>query len=44
MTPDWKALRAEFPALANWTYLNYGYLWPDAAVCRGCDEPPPGTA
>ncbi|HLK69836.1 MAG TPA: aminotransferase class V-fold PLP-dependent enzyme [Bryobacteraceae bacterium] len=22
MTPDWKALRAEFPALANCTYLN----------------------
>jgi cysteine desulfurase/selenocysteine lyase len=29
MTPDWKALRAEFPALANWTYLNtatYGQM------------------
>jgi len=22
MTPDWSAVRAEFPALANWTYLN----------------------
>jgi cysteine desulfurase / selenocysteine lyase len=22
VTPDWKALRAEFPALATWTYLN----------------------
>ena len=29
MTPDWKALRAEFPALANWTFLNsatYGQM------------------
>ena len=29
MTTDWKALRAEFPALANWTYLNtatYGQM------------------
>ena len=27
--PDWEAVRAEFPALANWTYLNtatYGQL------------------
>ena len=27
--PDWKAVRAEFPALANWTFLNtatYGQL------------------
>ena len=27
--PDWKAVRAEFPALANWTYLNtatYGQM------------------
>ena len=34
MTPDWKALRAEFPALANWTYLNtaaYGQM-PRSAV------------
>lgn len=22
MTPDWSAVRAEFPALARWTYLN----------------------
>jgi selenocysteine lyase/cysteine desulfurase len=22
MTPDWKAMRAEFPTLAQWTYLN----------------------
>ncbi|MGH9719790.1 MAG: aminotransferase class V-fold PLP-dependent enzyme [Bryobacteraceae bacterium] len=22
MAPDWKAIRAEFPALARWTYLN----------------------
>lgn len=29
MTPDWSAVRREFPALANWTYLNtatYGQL------------------
>jgi len=29
MTPDWKAVRAEFPALAKWTYLNsaaYGQM------------------
>lgn len=29
MTPDWKALRTEFPALANWTFLNsatYGQM------------------
>lgn len=29
MTPDWKALRAEFPALENWTFLNsatYGQM------------------
>src|SRR4051794_31342539 len=29
LAPDWKALRAEFPALANWTYLNtatYGQM------------------
>ena len=29
MTCDWKAIRAEFPALANWTYLNtatYGQM------------------
>lgn len=28
-SPDWKAVRAEFPALANWTFLNtatYGQL------------------
>src|SRR5262252_1867826 len=28
-SPDWKAVRAEFPALANWTYLNsatYGQM------------------
>jgi cysteine desulfurase/selenocysteine lyase len=28
-TPDWEAVRAEFPALANWTFLNtatYGQL------------------
>ena len=34
MTPDWKRLRAEFPALANWTYLNtatYGQM-PRAAA------------
>jgi cysteine desulfurase/selenocysteine lyase len=34
MTPDWKRLRAEFPALRNWTYLNtatYGQL-PRAAA------------
>ena len=34
MTPDWKALRAEFPALANWTYLNtatYGQMPRSAA-------------
>jgi cysteine desulfurase / selenocysteine lyase len=32
--PDWKAVRAEFPALANWTYLNtatYGQL-PERSV------------
>ena len=39
MTPDWKALRAEFPALANWTYLNsatYGQMPRSAAeaMCR----------
>ena len=22
MAVDWDAIRAEFPALANWTYLN----------------------
>lgn len=22
MTPDWQAIRAQFPALSNWTYLN----------------------
>ena len=22
MTPDWEAIRAEFPALSNWTFLN----------------------
>jgi selenocysteine lyase/cysteine desulfurase len=34
MTTDWKALRAEFPALANWTYLNtatYGQMPRSAA-------------
>ena len=34
MTPDWKALRAEFPALANWTFLNtatYGQMPRSAA-------------
>jgi selenocysteine lyase/cysteine desulfurase len=34
MTPDWKTLRGEFPALANWTYLNtatYGQM-PRSAV------------
>jgi cysteine desulfurase/selenocysteine lyase len=34
MKPDWKALRAEFPALANWTYLNtatYGQMPRSAA-------------
>jgi len=34
MMPDWKALRAEFPALANWTYLNtatYGQMPRSAA-------------
>lgn len=34
MIPDWKRLRAEFPALANWTYLNtatYGEM-PRAAA------------
>src|SRR6185369_2689265 len=34
MTPDWKALREEFPALANWTYLNtatYGQMPRSAA-------------
>jgi cysteine desulfurase / selenocysteine lyase len=34
MTPDWKALRAEFPALSNWTYLNtatYGQMPRSAA-------------
>jgi selenocysteine lyase/cysteine desulfurase len=39
MNPDWKAVRAEFPALANWTYLNtatYGQMPRSAAVamCR----------
>ena len=39
MMPDWKALRAEFPALANWTYLNtatYGQMPRSAAdaMCR----------
>src|SRR5437899_2198457 len=39
MMPDWKALRAEFPALANWTYLNtatYGQMPRSAAgaICR----------
>ena len=32
--PDWEAVRAEFPALANWTFLNtatYGQL-PKRAV------------
>jgi len=34
MTPDWKALREEFPALAKWTFLNtatYGQLPRSAA-------------
>ena len=34
MIPDWKALRAEFPALANWTFLNtatYGQMPRSAA-------------
>ena len=34
MTPGWKALRAEFPALAHWTYLNtatYGQMPRSAA-------------
>jgi cysteine desulfurase/selenocysteine lyase len=34
MKPDWKALRTEFPALANWTYLNtatYGQMPRSAA-------------
>jgi selenocysteine lyase/cysteine desulfurase len=34
MTSDWKALPAEFPALANWTFLNtatYGQLPRSAA-------------
>ena len=34
MMPDWKALRAEFPALTNWTYLNtatYGQMPRSAA-------------
>jgi len=34
MMPDWKALRAEFPALVNWTYLNtatYGQMPRSAA-------------
>ena len=34
MKPDWKALRAEFPALANWTFLNtatYGQMPRSAA-------------
>ncbi|MFN7992872.1 MAG: aminotransferase class V-fold PLP-dependent enzyme [Bryobacteraceae bacterium] len=29
MSPDWEQIRAEFPALANWTYLNtatYGQM------------------
>ncbi len=39
MMPDWKALRGEFPALANWTYLNtatYGQMPRSAAdaMCR----------
>ena len=39
MMPDWKALRAEFPALAKWTYLNtatYGQMPRSAsgAICR----------
>ncbi len=39
MMPDWKALRAEFPALAKWTYLNtatYGQMPRSAAdaMCR----------
>ena len=39
MTTDWKAIRAQFPALANWTYLNsatFGQLPKTAieAVCR----------
>lgn len=35
MTPHWKELRAEFPSLQNWTYLNtatYGQLPRCAAV------------
>ena len=38
MTPDWKALRAEFPALAKWTFLNtatYGQLPRSAAQAIG---------
>ena len=34
MTCDWKAIRAEFPALANWTFLNtatYGQMPRSAA-------------
>ena len=39
MTTDWKTLRAEFSALANWTYLNtatYGQMPRSAAdaMCR----------
>jgi cysteine desulfurase/selenocysteine lyase len=39
MTPDWKALRAEFPALGNWTYLNtatYGQMPRSAANAMAC--------
>ena len=38
MTPDWKALRAEFPALGKWTYLNtatYGQMPRSAADAMG---------
>ena len=38
MTIDWQAIRAQFPALTNWTYLNsatFGQL-PKAAIEAVC--------
>ncbi|HEV2689068.1 MAG TPA: aminotransferase class V-fold PLP-dependent enzyme [Bryobacteraceae bacterium] len=39
ITPDWKVLRAEFPALAKWTYLNtatYGLMPRSATAAMNC--------
>ena len=38
MTPDWKRLRAEFPALAELDLPEYGHVRPDAARRVGCHD------